>query len=84
MLAIEGTLDMAAAGRYINRGRHAADPNTGMIKRTVAGTVELYPAVENDGLIQGVDLEGGGPARRATSTGVPCTRARSSSPTARR
>ena len=60
VLAIEGTLEMAGAGRYINRSGTPAIRNTGTIKRTVAGTVELYPAVENDGLIQGVELEGGG------------------------
>ena len=51
---------MAAAGRYINRSGTPVIRNTGTIKRTVAGTVELYPAVENDGLIEGVELEGGG------------------------
>ena len=60
VLAIEGTLEMAAAGRYINRSGTPLIRNTGTIKRTVAGTVELYPAVENDGLIDGVELEGGG------------------------
>lgn len=60
VLAIEGTLDMTGAGRYINRSGTPLIRNTGTIKRGVAGTVELYAAVDNDGLIQGVELEGGG------------------------
>ena len=83
VLAIEGTLEMAGAGRYINRSGTPLIRNTGTIKRTVAGTVELYPAVENDGLIQGVELEGGGSGSTGTSTASTCTRGRSSSPTAR-
>ena len=70
VLAIEGTLEMAAAGRYINRSGTPVIRNTGTIKRTVAGTVELYPAVENDGLIDGVELEGGGTGSSGDFSGV--------------
>ncbi|MDA0182237.1 hypothetical protein OJ997_18165 [Solirubrobacter phytolaccae] len=70
-LVIAGTLDMVGAGRYINRG--SGTPlvrNTGTIKRGVAGTVEIYTAVENDGTIQGVELEAGGSGSTGTFDGV--------------
>ena len=60
VLAIEGTLEMAGDGRYINRTGTPVVKNTGTIKRTAAGAVELYPALDNDGRVEGVDLEGGG------------------------
>ncbi|MBE2319415.1 hypothetical protein DVA67_025800 [Solirubrobacter sp. CPCC 204708] len=63
VLAIEGTLELAGANQYINRGTSATPliRNTGTIKRTAAtGVVQLFPAVENDGVIRDVELEGGG------------------------
>jgi hypothetical protein len=57
-LAIEGTLDMAADGRYINKSGTPLIKNTGTIKRAApaTGAVELYPAIDNDGRVENVEL----------------------------
>lgn len=71
VLAIEGTLELAGAGKYINRNGTPLVRNTGTIKRTApTGIVEIYAAVENDGLIQNVELEGGGSGSTGAFHGV--------------
>ena len=69
-LAIEGTLEMAGDGRYINSSGTPVVRNTGTIKRTAAGTVELYAALDNDGRVEGVELEGGGSGSTGEFVGV--------------
>ena len=44
--------------------------NTGTIKRTAAGATQIYAAIDNDGLVEGVDLEGGGTGSTGDFTGV--------------
>src|SRR5262249_34101108 len=58
--AIEGRVELAADGRYINRSGNPVVRNTGTIKRTSTGSVELYAAIDNDGRVENVELEGGG------------------------
>ena len=72
MLAIEGTLEMAGAGRYINRGsgtplitQHRHD----QARRGRARSSSTRRS-RTTALIQGVELEGGGTGSTGTFDGV--------------
>ena len=67
-LAIDGTLELA--GGYINKSGTPVVRNTGTIKRTAASATQIYAAIDNDGLVEGVDLEGGGTGSTGDFTGV--------------
>ena len=71
VLAIEGTLEMAGrralhqprghAGGQATRARSSARPRA---------TVELYAALDNDGRVESVELEGGGSGSTGEFAGV--------------
>ena len=86
VLAIDGTLELAARAATSTSAARRSIRNTGTIKRTVAGTVaDLRRGRERRPRSQGVDLEGGGTGSTGDFTGVQFARGRRSSwPTARR